>query len=580
MNSRRTKKRFSLSNSYFGFILHRHLSDRLLFNFLLVFCITSALFAGIALSTTYTTSVPTQGGTIVEGIVGTPRFVNPVLAINRADHDMVALIYSGLMKINEQGALVNDTAESVTLTDDGLTYHVVLKKGIHFHDGSELKARDVAYTIALIQNPELKSPLRGNWDGVQVEEVNDFELNITLKEAYSPFMENLTIGILPRELWDELPIEQIPFSQNNTEPVGTGPYKVSDVLRSKSGLISGYKLTAFETATYKQNITTLVFNFYQNEDELLIALQKNDIASTPSLSPNQFSKVDLATYQIIQAPLPRTFAIYFNQNKSAALRDKSVREALDVVLNKQALVDKVLYGYGIPTSSPVPPGFLDVESNDSEGEVLSDDVRQRKAESILTAGGWSKSEQGTWQKVIDKTTVTLSVSLDTANAPLFDQTANSIADVWKTLGVEVRIAQFEQNDLVQSVIRTRDFEALLYGADVGRQIDMYPFWHSSQKNDPGLNIAQYTNITVDSLLQSARAQKDETLRTEDIHKIEAIIADEKPAIFLFIPTFGYVLDTTITATPFSDLSKPSERFANISQWHIKSNNVWPLFSNN
>ena len=176
--------------------------------------------------------------------------------------------------------------------------------------------------------------------------------------------------------------------------------------------------------------------------------------------------------------------------------------------------------------------------------------------------------------------MTLSVSLDTANAPLFGQTANYVADIWKKLGVEVHIAQFEQNDLVQSVIRTRDFEALLYGADVGRQVDVYPFWHSSQKNDPGLNIAQYTNITVDGLLQSARTEKDNAVRTEDIHKIESIITDEKPAIFLFTPTFGYILDKTITATPFSDLSKPSERFANISKWHIKSNNVWPIFSNN
>lgn len=558
--------------------MRRKISDRLIFNSAIVFLCVSVIAAALSINNKYITSVPTVGGTIVEGIVGTPRFVNPVLAINRADHDMVALIYSGLMKLDENGTLVNDIAQSIDISEDGRTYHVVLRNGVQFHNGAELTARDVAYTIALIQNPELKSPLRGNWEGVLVEELGDHELNIVLEEAYTPFLENLTVGILPRELWDQLPIEQVPFSQNNTQPIGSGPYAVRDVLRNKSGLINAYKLEAVTSSNYSPNITTLVFNFYQNEEELLLALQNKEIASTPSLSSNVFSTINLDTYQIIETPLPRTFAIYFNQNKSPALRDKSVRVALDTILDKQTLVDTVLHGYGIPTDSPVPLGFLAVESIQSQGEKVSADIRLRRAEGILTAGGWKKTEKGTWEKVIDKNTVTLAVALSTANTPLFDSTATYVADVWKTLGVEVTISQFEQTDLVQAVIRPRNFEALLYGADIGRQVDLYPFWHSSQKNDPGLNIAQYTNIDVDGQLQKLRSEKDEVKRVEEIQKIESIIAEEKPAVFLFVPTFGYVLDKTVTATPLTKLSKQSERFANVSKWHIRSNNVWPIFS--
>lgn len=578
MDSHKKSKRFSLATLYFSFIGRRKPSDRFIFNVVLIAVIISVFSAAFTANSLFTTKVPSTGGTLVEGIVGTPRFVNPVLAINRADHDMAALIYSGLLKLDEKGDLVNDAAESIDVSEDGKIYHITLRKDVRFHNGLQLKARDVAYTIALIQNPELKSPLRGNWDGVKVEEVGDFELNIVLEEAYAPFLENLTVGILPRDLWDELPIEQVPFSQNNTQPIGSGPYKVTDVLLNKSGLINAYKLSAFEGSNEDPNISTLVFNFYQNEDELLKALKNKEIASTPSLSPEMFKEVDLNTYKIVQSPLPRTFAIYFNQNKSAALRDASVRKALDEAIDKEDLVQKALSGYGIPTSSPVPPSFLDVESTSSVDVASSSSNRLENASNILSAGGWKKTEAGTWEKGIDKNKVTLAVSIATANTPLFDQTASYVADVWKSLGVEVTVSQFEQTDLVQSIIRPRDFEALLYGADIGRQVDLYPFWHSSQKNDPGLNIAQYTNINVDSMLQKIRTEKDPAVRASTTKNTARIIQDETPAVFLFVPTFGYVLDKNVTLSPLSKLSKQSERFANISKWHIKSDNVWPIFS--
>lgn len=557
----------------------RKTSDKFIFVMAILFVAGSLMFALFTANALYTTNVPTSGGTLVEGIVGTPRFVNPVLAITRADHDMVALVYSGLMRLDENGNLVPDIAESVTRSEDGTVYTIKLRNNVRFHNGTQLTAKDVVFTIGLIQQADLKSPLRGAWDGVVIEELGDYELTITLKAAHTPFLENLTVGILPRELWDELPIEQIPFSQNNTEPIGTGPYAVTDVLRNKSGLINAYKLMAFGASSYDPNINTVVFNFYQNEEELLEALRNKEIASTPSLSNEKFKEIDTNTYSIIEAPLPRTFAIYFNQNKSAALRDAAVRKALDTAINKEELVETVLHGYGIPTDSPIPVGFATVESASSTPQ--SEEPRGiEAAQKILQTGGWNRTEQGTWQKEISGAPVTLSVSLTTANTPLFDQTTAYVASVWQTLGVEVQISQFEQTDLVQSIIRPRDFEALLYGAEIGRQVDLYPFWHSSQKNDPGLNIAQYTNIDVDAFLEKARTGVDQQTIFTDLVGAQTIIAQEQPALFLFVPTFGYVLDKDVTTAPFMRISKQSERFANISQWHIRSNNLWPIFSNN
>ncbi len=572
--------RLSFLDGYFSFLRRRSPFDALVFHLALVFVIGTGLYALLTLNNTYVESVPSTGGTLVEGIVGTPRFVNPVLALTRADQDMVELVFSGLLKLNEEGELVPDVAESVTRSEDGRVYEIVLRRGVRFHNGQEVTARDVAFTLSLIQDPDLKSPLRGNWDGVTIEETGDYALTIILEEPYMPFIENLTVGILPRSLWSELPIEQIPFSQNNTEPIGTGPYRVSNVLRTPSGLISAYQLSAFEnTVRTEPNITTLVFNFYQNEDQLLDALRTRQISGTPSLSAAALRELDAETYRIIERPLPRTFGIYLNQNRSVPLRDIAARHALSVAIDRQTLIDTTLSGYGIPTFSPIPPGFLDIELEPTAaGSTTDENTAPERARAILENGGWRMNEEGAWTKTIDGDTATLAVTLSTANNEAFDATARFVAEAWRSIGVETTLSQYEQTDLVQSVIRPRDFEVVLYGAEIGRSLDLYPFWHSSQKSDPGLNIAQYTNIDADALLEEIRNTTDDAVRTDAVRSFERIMKSEYPAIFLYTPTFGYVVDSTVHTTALSRLSRPSERFANVQSWHVQSSNVWPVFS--
>ncbi|MCA9361471.1 peptide ABC transporter substrate-binding protein [Candidatus Kaiserbacteria bacterium] len=573
-------KRGSLVDRYFSFITRRSPFDALVFHIAVALVIGGLLFLLISINKQYLTTIPTNGGTLVEGIIGTPRFVNPVLAITRADQDMVELVFSGLMKLGEDGELKNDLAESIDLSEDGLTYTIKLRNNINFHNGEPLTAKDVVYTIALIQDPDLKSPLRGNWDNVVVEEIDDETLTITLKEAYTPFLENLTVGILPKKLWGELPIEQIPFSQNNTEPIGSGPYRVVGALYTPYGLINAYQLTAFDgNGEQEPNISNLVFNFYQNETGLLAALKDRQISGTPSLSSEALASLDKKDYKIIQQPLPRTFGIYFNQNKNTAMRDLVARRAMSVAIDRNQLVQDILYGYGIPTTSPIPPGFLEVELDATSSSTNKELTNIEEAKQILEDGGWTRNDDGYWYKKIGEEDAKLTINLSTANSDIFSQTAENIAESWKELGVDVTVSQFEQTDLIQGIIRPRDFEAVLYGADIGRGIDLYPFWHSSQKNDPGLNIAQYTNIEADSLLVTVRTETDKTKKEDAIKSFARIIKSEYPAIFLYTPTFGYVVDNDVHISSLKKMSKPSERFANVQNWHVKSNSVWPVFSN-
>ena len=242
------------------------------------------------------------------------------------------------------------------------------------------------------------------------------------------------------------------------------------------------------------------------------------------------------------------------------------------------MVDTILNGHGIPINTPVPPGFIAIESEDTQSLEAPNDTRTQQAEEILTEGGWERNDMGVWEKEIEEEALTLRVAISTANTPLFDQTARYLQETWEALGVVVSVEQYEQTDLVQAIIRPRSFEALLFGNEIGRSVDLYPFWHSSQKDDPGLNIAQYTNIDVDALLETARETEDPQQRIDALQSFTEIVTQEQPAIFLFTPTFSYVVDNSVTVSNLSKLSTPSERFANIDTWHMAADALWPVFN--
>ncbi len=576
-NSNRSKRSIGIFGAVVGAIESKRPSDRLILRVLFFTCLGGLIMAGIVWSNGTSALTPSNGGTVKEGVIGIPRFVNPALAVTRADLDMSALIYSGLMKISPEGTLVPDIAESVTVSDDGKTYNVIIKKNLRFHDETPLTARDVAYTIALIQDGDLKSPLRGNWADVTVEEIGEYELNIVLTQAYAPFIENFTLGILPKHIWSTLPTEQIPFSLKNTEPIGSGPFMVDTITRNDAGLINVYYLKKF-TSNYEVKLDEVEMHFYQNEEDLTEAFTNKEITSTTQLaSTNEVSLINNAEYRLITEPLPRVFAVFFNQNRTPVLRDTAVRLALTTAINRDILVDSALSGFGVPITGPVPSNHPAVESSSQSIGGSASSTPLEAAQSILTRAGWIKNNTGGWEKHIDGETRTLAITLKTANTPAFEATTEIIARAWRELGVDVSIEQFEQSDLLQAVIRPRDFESLLFGLDMNRAVDLYPFWHSSQREDPGLNIAQYANIEVDTLLEKARTASSTEVQLAATKDAIQILGRETPAAFLYVPDLVYVLQANIKTPAMDRISKPQERFMNIGDWNMNTDKLWPLF---
>lgn len=566
---------FSQSEKIKAIIRSFSIGEKVAFYALVFIFIFSSLALLWKVNQNFLVEVPAYGGTITEGVVGSPRFVNPLLATSEADKDLSSLIYSGLLKEDSNGNLTPDLAESYSVSDDGLTYTFILKDNAKFQDGSKITADDILFTVERAQDNGLRSPKESAWSGVKAEKIDDKTVTFTLKQPYSPFIYNAKLGILPKHIWKGVGNDSFPFSALNIKPVGSGPYSVSKVVTDSSGLPTEYHLKANKKyISGEPYISDIILKFYQNEYDLINAYNRGDIEGINSITPQNMAALKNSSGAIKTASLGRVFGIFFNQNQNPVLVNKEVRVALDMALDKQAIVDKILNGYGTVIDGPI-------ASDTAEKDGLSQEQRLSKARDILEKAGWTKDTDGIYQKQDKKNkknNAILSLSLSTGDAPELKAAAETIQKTWSDLGAKVDVKIFEIGDLNQNIIRTRKYDSLLFGEIVPAGLDLYPFWSSSQRNDPGLNVAMYTNIKADAILDNMRKVSDQNKLGELEKDFETQIKADEPSIFLYSPYFIYLTSNKIHNIELPQLTSASDRLANVDKWYIETNHVWKLFA--
>lgn len=538
--------------------------DRAIASALGFLVILTGLAGLYALERSFLIEEPANGGSLTEGVLGSPRFVNPLLALSDADRDLARLTYAGLMGIGEQGELIPVLAESYLVSEDGKTYTFTLRENAKFSDGKAVTAEDIAFTVSKAQDPALKSPELANWANVHVEVVDSRTVSFTLPKPYAPFLEDATLGILPASLWREVADEQFPFSPRMEKPVGAGPFKVSNVVRGGNGTIEKYVLTAnAHYALGRPYLDQITFVFFAQEEALENALRNGRVESAYGIPAKG----------TLSAPYSRVFGVFFNGNENPLFNRLEVRKALSIAVDRDALIENILGGYATPTEGPVPPGSLPP----SESASLTPETRLAAASEVLTDGGWEYDEEARlWKHA--KPELELTVTIKTSNVPELKAVASAVKDDWERLGVPVSIELYEPGDLTQSVIRPRKYDALLFGMVVGRDQDLFAFWNSSERNDPGLNIAMYANPSVDSLLVKIREETDQTARSEDLVKLNALIAADYPAAFTHAPDFLYAVPEELRGVVLSRVAAPSDRLATVAHWYRRTEFVWPVFS--
>jgi peptide/nickel transport system substrate-binding protein len=547
--------------------------EKLVFAVLVLFFVGSALTLLQMLNRSMMVAVPLKGGTISEGVIGTPRFVNPILASSPADKDMVSLIYSGLMRKNGDGTLVPDLAEKYDMSSNGLVYTFTLREDLTFHDDAPVTADDIVFTIEKVKDSVIKSPYKASWDGVTVKKIDDRTVEFALRQPYPLFLENTTLGILPGHVWSDSAIE---LNDANTYPIGSGPYKVEGRSQASSGVINSFELQAFQDfALGEPHIQSLNLRFYPNEEALLSAFKKGEVDQASSITPKNASELSGGKQKVESSVLPRIFGLFFNQNKNPIFLDKTVTQAIDMAIDKDRIVREVLYGYGVAIDGPIPPLMA---SEETPGGKVPQNELVRQAEDMLAKAGWVKGSDGFLTKTANKSTQTISFSISTGNAPELAQAAEIIKENLEAVGMKVEVKTFEVGNLNQSVIRPREYEALLFGQIINHESDLFAFWHSSQRKDPGLNVAIYTNAKVDKILEDAFTTLNEEDRSEKYEEFKNEIRKDMPAVFLYSPNFIYAVSPGLKGLSIDQIISPADRFANIHSWYTKTENVWKIFS--
>lgn len=509
--------------------------------------------------------VPDRGGQYVEGIVGQPQYINPIFSsANMADADLVHAVYDGLFEYGPDGRVREKLAEHYSVSEDRKTYTVTLRSGVKWHDGRDVTAHDVAFTAAVIQEQAYRSPLRQNWLGVEVEARDDRTVVFTLKKPYFGFLDHLTVGILPKHVWETIAPDRFALADANLAPVGSGPYRFFDYQKDSSGNILSYSLRAFpEYFGGEPNITKLSFNFYPDEDRMIEAYEKKEIMGMSPLSLEKgraFS--DRKGTSVKSFHIPRVYGVFFNTSRSVPLAYAEVRDALSRSVDRDALVRDALGGRGIPATLPFLP-FM-------EGDAALPDMPYDPdaANRLLDEKGWVRGDDG----IRGKGGAVLEFELVAPDLPELVRTTELLAETWGNLGVRVRVSLKPLSELNQNIIRSREYDALLYGEKTSVNPDFYSFWHSSERTE-GLNLAMLNDSEADDILFKLREESGNDQRRELLGAFLAILAEKDPAVFLYSPDVSYVMADEVKGADISSANGASDRLSDLERRYIGTKRV-------
>jgi peptide/nickel transport system substrate-binding protein len=536
--------------------------------FLVLVSIVLILVMAVYLAVNFTTVVvPDQGGTYLEGVVGIPQYINPILCqFNQVDRDLVALVFNGLTRVGDKGQLVDDLADSHEVTDGGLGYVFHLRRNVKWHDGIPFNADDVIFTIGAIQAPDFQGAptLAQLWRNIKVEKVDDATVKFTLPEPFTPFLDYTTIGILPAHLLKDVPSAELPKHAFNLQPIGTGPFVLKKVTAEVATLEAKHRAWA-----HTPYLSRIEMKFYPSYEALYNAYDRGQVEGIPGIRPQDTEWVQKRdALQVFTARMSGYTLIYLNQKSPSApfFQDKKVRQALLYGLDRQKLIDLTLHGQGIVAEGVIMP---DSWAYDAQLKTYPFDLVQ--ARTLLEEAGWVDADgDGIREKDGAKLQFALLGSDEAQRVKMMEE----ISRQWEAIGVKAQPQTAGVSGLVADFLRPRRFDALLTEwLELTPDPDPYPMWHSTQITEDGQNYAGYASADVDQAIEEARRITDPARRMELYSTFQQIFADEVPALVLNYPVYSYAVDRLVHGVQLGPMLYASDRFRTVDRWYIATRRV-------
>lgn len=521
-------------------------------------------------------------GVYNEGFVGQFKRLNPLFgAYNEVDQDVSRLLFSGLTKYEPlTQSFVADLAE-YSISTDGLIYTFVLGDGVTWHDGIPATAEDVYFTYHdVVQSPFFTNPLlQQSFAGVTVTQIDSKTVTFTLQEANSFFVANTTLGILPKHLLVDTPVEQLSQASFNQAPVGTGPFMMKGSIHYGGSDTSDVVLERYDayygTQPQIKMLHFFAFPDYETLHESLGFLR--GIGKINSFYRSDFVVDDRFNY--LEYTLPQYTALFFNTDRPF-LQRKQVRLALLKAIDKQALITTL--GSGQPIDTPL----LQLDQNawlhqpnvtEAQG-ALYDAGWRYAASTDMTSTDTEQVRQNADGTPLSLTLLVRDYSDNSARQEETQIVISSVTKAWSAIGVHVDVVSADTETFATRVA-ARDYDVLFTGQSLGYNLDTYSYWHSSQSASPtpaegemasGLNFSNYRNADADFLIESIRkVPQGGSAQAALLQELAKAIDADVPAVFLYTPSYTFVLDQQVSGVSVEHMAVAADRFASIASWMIK-----------
>ncbi|MBK6663719.1 MAG: hypothetical protein IPG47_13565, partial [Thermoflexaceae bacterium] len=463
-----------------------------------------------------------------EGIAGTWQRVNPLFAsANDVDQDLSALVFAGLVRAGADGSIEPDLAGALPeISQDGRVYTFRLRKDLKWHDGAPVTSRDVSFTISRMADPAFKGDpvLAESWAGVEVDTPDSATIVFRLRQASAPFLaRNATLGVLPEHLLSGLNAQQLYEAPFNAKPVGSGPYRLDalDAGGAELSAYDGYHLG-------KPELPRLRIRFYPDSPAAIRAVSAGEIDGfllRESPSEAQLTELTRAKgMRVEQLQRPAELVLYLNNDQAAYFADPRVRRALNLAIDREALVSRVFYGAATPSSSAIAPGTW-AHSDDFDLR----EPRIEEAKRLLDEAGWKQSAT---TGILTREGNEFRFTIRTDNDPTRVAAAVDVANQLQPLGIRVNVQSTTFSVLRKDFLQERKYDAAVAGWDQGLDPDPYFGWHSSQLGSAGLNLANFGDVVMDELIAKARTTSDIEVRREQYRQIQEKWEDLAPSVVL------------------------------------------------
>jgi peptide/nickel transport system substrate-binding protein len=482
----------------------------------------------------------TASGMFTYGFNGEPATLNPILSSDSISSGITNFVNDSLLKEDENLEIVGELAENWEVSDDGKTITFFLQDDVYWHDGEQLTADDVVFTMNMILDPKYTG-VRAS-DLKYVEEIvalSDFEVQFKLSQVDVPMMEALAgaaMGIIPEHVFKDVPAEELREHQGSWNPIGTGPYKFVEYVSGQYTVLEANEDYWGEGPFIK----TIMIKHFQDNQSVLSAFENGDIdyiAKIPVEDIDRLKENLSEEVTFVETPNNGYYYIGLKQNHKY-LEDKSVRQALMYSLDRQTIIDTVFQGYGtVINSHSVPISWAHTDDVNEYPQDLE------KAEQLFTEAGWTKGNDGFLYnedgEKLEFTIVSMAGEEEKANVIAM------VIEQWKNVGVDVDVEYYERSVLFNQYLDVGEFESYMWGWNLSNDPDSFNMFHSSQAKlneagepDPngtlkGFNDCEYINPEVDQLLEAGRKTYDTEERKVIYAQIQQILNEELPYIFLY-----------------------------------------------